>query len=81
MNYLPGRDRERCYLLELIIRLPANSLTELSIQFERALLKWTEYPPDASHGFYVPSAVVSTVLPSHGTALYLPRSSSKMSDV
>ena len=24
-----------------------------SVQFLRAFLKWNEYPPDASHGFYV----------------------------
>lgn len=36
----------------------------MSLEFNRALLKWLEYPPDANHGFYVPAATVSTVLPS-----------------
>ncbi|PNI59887.1 PIGT isoform 46, partial [Pan troglodytes] len=36
-----------------LIQLPANSVTKVSIQFERALLKWTEYTPDPNHGFYV----------------------------
>ncbi|KAJ7331965.1 hypothetical protein JRQ81_014145 [Phrynocephalus forsythii] len=34
------------------------------IQFERALLKWTEYPPDPNHGFYVSSSVLSAMVPS-----------------
>ena len=63
-HYIPGKDRQRSYQLELVLRLPANSRTKISIQFERALLKWTEYPPDANHGFYVNSAVISTILPS-----------------
>lgn len=37
----------------MLIQLPANSVTKVSIQFERALLKWTEYTPDPNHGFYV----------------------------
>lgn len=41
------------HLLEMLIQLPANSITKVSIQFERALLKWTEYTPDPNHGFYV----------------------------
>ena len=27
-------------------------------------MKWLEYPPDANHGFYVGSAVISAVLPA-----------------
>lgn len=42
--------------------LPAASETVVSYEFERAFLKWTEYPPDASHGFYIGSAVVSAIL-------------------
>lgn len=41
------------HLLEMLIQLPASSVTKVSIQFERALLKWTEYTPDPNHGFYV----------------------------
>lgn len=63
LHYLPGRDRERSYHLELVLRIPAASLTKISFKFRRALLKWTEYPPDANHGFYVSSAVISALLP------------------
>jgi phosphatidylinositol glycan class T len=62
VHYIPGRDRQRPYHLELLLDLPPNSITRLSFEFDRALLKWTEYPPDANHGFYIGSAVVSTVV-------------------
>ncbi|PVD21058.1 hypothetical protein C0Q70_19224 [Pomacea canaliculata] len=53
--------------------LAPMSVTKVSFQFERAFLKWTEYPPDANHGFYINSAVISTILPtaSHFTSLPL----------
>uniref|UniRef100_A0A8C6ZFY9 Phosphatidylinositol glycan anchor biosynthesis class T n=1 Tax=Nothoprocta perdicaria TaxID=30464 RepID=A0A8C6ZFY9_NOTPE len=52
IHYQPAQDRRRPHLLEMLIQLPANSVTKITIQFERALLKWTEYPPDPNHGFY-----------------------------
>jgi len=59
-KYVPGQDRTRPYMLELVLKLPPRSTTRVSIQFERSLLRWVEYPPDANHGFYVPSATVTT---------------------
>eukprot|EP00062_Callorhinchus_milii_P002918 gi/632939609/ref/XP_007910709.1/ PREDICTED: GPI transamidase component PIG-T [Callorhinchus milii] len=67
IHYQPAKDRERSHLLEMLIQLPANSVTKISIEFERALLKWTEYPPDANHGFYVGSSVLSALVPSSVT--------------
>ncbi|XP_046758899.1 GPI transamidase component PIG-T isoform X1 [Gallus gallus] len=64
MHYQPAQDRKRPHLLEMLIQLPANSATKITIQFERALLKWTEYPPDPNHGFYVSSSVLSALVPS-----------------
>ncbi|CAG0893374.1 unnamed protein product [Cyprideis torosa] len=61
MRYVPGVDRERPYLLELKLRLPPKSKAEISFEFETSFLKWTEYPPDANHGFYIPSAVLEFV--------------------
>lgn len=43
----------RPHLLEMLIQLPPNSVTKVTVEFERALLKWTEYTPDPNHGFYV----------------------------
>ena len=53
VHYQPAQDRLQPHLLEMLIQLPPNSATKVSIQFERALLKWTEYTPDPNHGFYV----------------------------
>ncbi|POI26287.1 hypothetical protein CIB84_009960 [Bambusicola thoracicus] len=64
IHYQPAQDRKRPHLLEMLIQLPANSATKITIQFERALLKWTEYPPDPNHGFYVSSSVLSALVPS-----------------
>lgn len=63
VHYIPGKDRMRSYHLEVVFRLRAKSVTRISLAFDRAFLKWTEYPPDANHGFYVNSAVLTTVLP------------------
>ncbi|NWT46339.1 PIGT transamidase, partial [Chroicocephalus maculipennis] len=64
IHYQPAQDRRRPHLLEMLIQLPANSVTKITIQFERALLKWTEYTPDPNHGFYVSSSVLSALVPS-----------------
>ncbi|XP_043231220.1 GPI transamidase component PIG-T-like [Amphibalanus amphitrite] len=61
---VPGRDRQRPYTLELGVRIPAGRVATVSVQAERAFLKWHEYPPDANHGFYLPGAVVSALLPA-----------------
>lgn len=64
IHYQPAQDRQQPHLLEMLIQLPANSVTKVSIQFERALLKWTEYTPDPNHGFYVSPSVLSALVPS-----------------
>ncbi|XP_039354151.1 GPI transamidase component PIG-T isoform X1 [Mauremys reevesii] len=64
IHYQPAQDRRRPHLLEMLIQLPANSVTKITIQFERALLKWTEYTPDPNHGFYVSPSVLSALVPS-----------------
>lgn len=64
IHYQPSKDRVRPHLLEMLVQLPPNSVTEVTVQFERALLKWTEYTPDPNHGFYVGSSVVSSLVPS-----------------
>ncbi|XP_044065782.1 GPI transamidase component PIG-T [Siniperca chuatsi] len=64
IHYQPSKDRVRPHLLEMLVQLPPNSVTEVTVQFERALLKWTEYTPDPNHGFYVGSSVISSLVPS-----------------
>ncbi|XP_058499547.1 GPI transamidase component PIG-T [Solea solea] len=64
IHYQPSKDRLRPHLLEMLVQLPPNSVTEVTVEFERALLKWTEYTPDPNHGFYVGSSVISALVPS-----------------
>jgi GPI-anchor transamidase subunit T len=63
VKYVPGRERERPYQLEVALRLPPRTTTTLSISFDYIFLKWQEYPPDANHGFYVGAAVITASLP------------------
>eukprot|EP01126_Amoeba_proteus_P027584 TRINITY_DN2737_c0_g2_i1.p1 TRINITY_DN2737_c0_g2~~TRINITY_DN2737_c0_g2_i1.p1 ORF type:complete len:453 (-),score=66.37 TRINITY_DN2737_c0_g2_i1:166-1524(-) len=62
-NYhiLPGKDRERSSVLEFFYYLPANSILTLELQVERALLHWTEYPPDPNRGFDIGPAVLQVL--------------------
>ncbi|XP_043268250.1 GPI transamidase component PIG-T [Venturia canescens] len=62
-RYLPGKERKQPYYLELIVRLPAHSVTKFSIDMDYLFLKWQEYPPDANHGFYMGSAIITASLP------------------
>ncbi|XP_026873708.2 GPI transamidase component PIG-T isoform X1 [Electrophorus electricus] len=64
IHYQPSKDRLRPHLLEMLVQLPPHSVTEVTVQFERALLKWTEYTPDPNHGFYIGSSVISALVPS-----------------
>ncbi|VEN49651.1 unnamed protein product [Callosobruchus maculatus] len=63
LRYIPGKQREKPYYLEVLLRLPPQSTTRISIDFDYVFLKWQEYPPDANHGFYIGSAVISAYLP------------------
>nr|XP_054771612.1 GPI transamidase component PIG-T-like [Lytechinus pictus] len=64
--YVPGRDRSNPYLLEVVLTLPATSDMTLKIDFDKAFLRWTEYPPDANIGFFIkydcPSSFVYLLL-------------------
>ncbi len=62
-HYTPGKIRTRPYHLEVVFELPARSVVDVSFDFDYMFLKWQEYPPDANHGFYVGSAVISANLP------------------
>lgn len=63
MYYKPALDRIRGTQLELQILLPAKSEVSLTYDFEKAVLRYTEYPPDANRGFDVAPAVIR-VLPA-----------------
>ncbi|EAW06644.1 GPI-anchor transamidase subunit GPI16 [Aspergillus clavatus NRRL 1] len=56
--YRPAIDRERGTQLELALSVPAASIVTLTYDFEKAILRYTEYPPDANRGFNVAPAVI-----------------------
>lgn len=62
-KYIPGKNHEKSYQLEILLKLPSRSCAKIKTDFDFTFLKWQEYPPDANHGFYVGSAVVSSYLP------------------
>ncbi|MCJ1313164.1 Subunit of the glycosylphosphatidylinositol transamidase complex-like protein [Agyrium rufum] len=70
--YRPAVDRYRGTHLELRMIVPPASRVSLSYSFEKAILRYTEYPPDANRGFDVPPAVIR-LLPSNDTTEGLSR--------
>lgn len=56
--YRPALDRQRGTQLELQIAVPPASTVRLTYDFEKAILRYTEYPPDANRGFDVAPAVI-----------------------
>ncbi len=64
-------DRSRPNVIEAELLLPPNSITTLSINFDKVFLKYTEHPPDANRGFDIGSAVISTINDVVGNFNYL----------
>ena len=61
--YRPALDRRRGTQLECLISVPPASTVVLTYDFDKAILRYTEYPPDANRGFDVAPAVIR-ILPS-----------------
>ncbi|GMM57067.1 GPI-anchor transamidase subunit [Maudiozyma humilis] len=61
--YVPAIDRKRSTQLEFVLAIPPRSTVALSYQFDKAILHFTEYPPDANHGFEIESLVVTILDP------------------
>jgi GPI-anchor transamidase subunit T len=59
--YRPAIDRARGTHLELRMVLPPASTVFLTYDFEKTILRYTEYPPDANRGFDVAAAIITTV--------------------
>lgn len=73
MYYRPAHDRVRGTQLEIKMDIPANSTVVLSYDFEKAILRYTEYPPDANRGFDIAAAVINVGNASiRTTSLLLP---------
>lgn len=56
--YRPAVDRARGTHLELRLHVPAGASLVLTYDFEKAILRYTEYPPDANRGFDVAPSIV-----------------------
>jgi phosphatidylinositol glycan class T len=61
--YRPALDRVRGTHLELRLVIPPSSTLTLTYDFEKAILRYTEYPPDANRGFDVAPAVLRILSP------------------
>ena len=57
--YRPALDRARGTQLEIRMRVPPASTVFLTYDFEKSILRYTEYPPDANRGFDVAAAVIT----------------------
>ncbi|XP_028392208.1 GPI transamidase component PIG-T-like [Dendronephthya gigantea] len=66
IDFVPSRDRERPTKLEIVLTVPPDSIVTVKMEFDRVFLKWTEHPPDAHHGFYLPSGVITAKLVPNG---------------
>lgn len=64
IRFVPGRLRERPSHLEIAFQCPSRVTVEVSIDFDYVFLKWLEYPPDANHGHYIGSAILTAALPT-----------------
>jgi GPI-anchor transamidase subunit T len=64
MFYSPAIDRQRSTHLELQITIPPATTISLTYSFEKSILRYTEYPPDANRGFNIPAAVIRILSPS-----------------
>ncbi|RLV96227.1 GPI transamidase component GPI16 [Spathaspora sp. JA1] len=57
--YKPAIDRTRPSHMELKIVIPSNSSLVMTYSFDKSLLLYHEYPPDANHGFDIEPAVIT----------------------
>lgn len=63
VKFIPGRLREQPSQLEIAFKCPGRATVDITIDFDFVFLKWLEYPPDANHGHYIGSAVITSQLP------------------
>lgn len=64
--YRPALDRARGTQLEVRMRVPPNATVFLTYDFEKSILRYTEYPPDANRGFDVAAAAITILQPQPG---------------
>ncbi|RCK62608.1 GPI transamidase component GPI16 [Candida viswanathii] len=57
--FRPAVDRARPSHMELVLVVPPKLTLAMSYDFDKSLLLYREYPPDANHGFDVEPAVIT----------------------
>ncbi|OAA57114.1 GPI transamidase component [Niveomyces insectorum RCEF 264] len=62
--YRPALDRARGTQLEVRMRIRPGATVFLTYDFEKSILRYTEYPPDANRGFDVAAAVITILHPA-----------------
>ncbi|CAK7200499.1 Subunit of the glycosylphosphatidylinositol transamidase complex-like protein [Sporothrix eucalyptigena] len=67
--YRPALDRERGTQLEVRMSIPPGATVFLTYDFEKSILRYTEYPPDANRGFDVAAAVITILHPSERSSV------------
>lgn len=63
MYYSPAKDREKPAHIEFLLEIPPLTTVTFSYQFDKTLLQFAEYPPDANHGFEIEAAIITIVSP------------------
>ena len=63
MYYRPAIDRYRGTHLELLLTIPPATTISLTYSFEKSILRYTEYPPDANRGFNIPAGIIRILSP------------------
>ena len=58
MRYTQAQPGGRPTLIEANLLLPGSSTTEITLDVDKAYMRYTDYPPDAQRGFDVPSGIV-----------------------
>ena len=69
--YRPAVDRRQGTQLEIRMSVPTASIVTLTYDFEKAILRYTEYPPDANRGFDVAPAVIRLTSNTTSGPVYL----------
>lgn len=59
--YNPAVDRVAPTHLELLIEAPPKTKLKFSFKFDKAMLLYAEYPPDANHGFELEPAIFALI--------------------
>lgn len=76
--YNPSSDRISPNHLELLIEAPPKTKIKFSFEFDKAMLLYAEYPPDANHGFELEPAVFALVDSKNNETKYIMRTTSSL---